>query len=167
MDPFADKFRGYEYIVGLALLVAIIMMAEIASTGLDRLTSKIKPDFQTDGDCLYRVLLNGNEVGILFSQGSRSLRSVLDTLGADLKHQPENPDQSVECNRTILLEDFAKSLTLEKIPGHVWVNIGKPMDLNLADEDDLKAIPGVGPVLGAGNNLQETRVRMFSARGGI
>ncbi|AFM25665.1 ComEA family DNA-binding protein [Desulfomonile tiedjei] len=53
----------------------------------------------------------------------------------------------VPCDRSIRLTGNASEIDIGNISGTHKVNTRKKLDLNVADESDLRAVPGIGPVL--------------------
>ncbi len=55
--------------------------------------------------------------------------------------------ERIPCNRTIRLNSIGTEIVVDKISGPRLMNIGKKVDINVADESDLRRVPGIGPVL--------------------
>jgi hypothetical protein len=98
-------------------------------------------------DCIYEVYQGDRSLGTVFLRHADNLPAILSRLGVKAP-TAENCD-IIPCNRTIKLDGANTSVFVDKIPGSHLIAAGKRVDVNLADSQDLEAVPGIGPQLSA------------------
>lgn len=96
---------------------------------------------------MYEIIQDDQRLGVVFLESPKDLSTILEIADASGKSLPSVCDEPIPCNKIIRLTGSPPDVSIEEISGSQLVNIGKKVDINLAGEADLRAIPGVGPVL--------------------
>jgi competence ComEA-like helix-hairpin-helix protein len=95
--------------------------------------------------CLYQIFIGDEPTACVFLDESADVATVL--RAANLTASKAFDNTPVPCDHCIKLT--SDNIRVEKISGALLIAMGRPINLNLADENDLIAIPGVGPKLAA------------------
>ncbi|HMK36649.1 MAG TPA: helix-hairpin-helix domain-containing protein [Desulfomonilaceae bacterium] len=111
------------------------------------------------GNCVYQVFADEECAGTLFLERPENLSRILSVLG--LKNHSDRDCGRIPCNRAIKLNSGDGIASVGKIQGTHLIAAGKRIDVNLADRDDLKAVPGIGP------KLSERIIAARDSRGGF
>jgi DNA uptake protein ComE-like DNA-binding protein len=128
--------------VAYALLVLGIASLLLDVVGSDYLGNETAPN---SGKCLYQIFIGDEPAACLFLDEPAEAAAVLRAANFTA---PESFDNSpIPCDHCIKIT--SDRITVGKISGALLIAMGRPIDLNLADEQDLIAIPGVGPKLAA------------------
>lgn len=98
-------------------------------------------------DCIYEVYRGDRSLGTVFLRRADNLPAILSKVG--VKAPPGENYDIIPCNRAIRLDGANTSVFVDKIPGSHLIAAGKRVDVNLADSQDLEAVPGIGPQLSA------------------
>ena len=132
-------------LVGLVLLLvaAIVFdcMRAIQEHSLDSHPSE--PGVQ--GGCVYQIIEDGGVVRTDLSAQSRNLSEILSTTGLSKKFNWADGSQRMPCDRVIKFNSTSQSFITERVPGALLVAASRRIDVNVADESDLRAVPGIGP----------------------
>ncbi|MBI5250842.1 MAG: helix-hairpin-helix domain-containing protein [Desulfomonile tiedjei] len=99
------------------------------------------------GDCVYEIIQDNERQGAVFLENPEVLSKILQIAGLPREILPNPCEERIPCNRTIRFTGIPAEITVEKISGAQLMNIGKKVDINVADESDLRGVPGIGPVL--------------------
>ncbi len=123
-----------------------VMLFEIGASGMDHVRQWLGKQSQGRGDCVYQILEEEMCVATLFLNGPQTVPAILRAGG--MRHGTVCRDcaENVPCARRIVLTGKPPTARIEKIPGRQLVCAGQRINLNYADETDLTAIPGLGPV---------------------
>lgn len=128
--------------IGLAVILIELTAAVISELFPENNTRKIET-----GRCAYQVFEDDLCVGTVFYEAPQSLGAILAALGRDAGANRYGNEEKIPCDRTIRLFSHSSTKTVSKISGAHLLVMGKSIDLNLADQSDLDAIPGIGPEL--------------------
>jgi competence protein ComEA len=96
--------------------------------------------------CAYEIISDSRPTVTLLLEKPESISRIMDLAGVHRIARCET-DLPVPCDRSIRLTGNASEIIIGNISGAHRVSNGKKVDLNAADESDLRAIPGIGPVL--------------------
>jgi DNA uptake protein ComE-like DNA-binding protein len=128
--------------VAYALLVLGLAALFLNLVGSDYPGGETTPN---SGKCLYQIFVGDEPAACLFLDESTDIAAIL--RAANLTGPKSVDNASVPCDHCIKIA--SDRFIVEKIPGALLIAMGRQIDLNLADEKDLKAVPGVGPMLAA------------------
>ncbi len=131
-----------ENSVAYALLVLGLAALFLDVVGSDYLWNEVPPN---SDKCLYQILIDSEPRACVFLDKSDNIAGILRT--ASLSASLTLDNRPVPCDRCLKLT--SDRVFVEKISGPLLIAMGRPIDLNLADENDLIAIPGIGPKLAA------------------
>ncbi len=126
------------------VLTALLILGLLA-LGWDALSvnrRQSENDLRSDG-CVYELIIDGLPHGIALKSGPSRLSDIITSTYGNIS--PEQSSEIVPCNSRINID--GGHVEVSKIPGGALVAAGFILDLNQADEQDLIAIPGIGPQL--------------------
>jgi competence ComEA-like helix-hairpin-helix protein len=129
------KASNNKKLYSLLILVIAALLYDVA----DSENPFREPDFATQ-QCIYQIIENGHETGIVSFDKPQKLATILEA--KNLNSRSGTGDQLIPCNHCLKLDD--KEITIIKIHGQLLIAVGLPLDLNLADQEDLMAVPGIG-----------------------
>ncbi len=103
-------------------------------------------DRAQEPQCAYEIISDSQPTVTLLLEKPESISRIMDLAGV---HRISRCDtgRPVPCDRSIRLTGNAPEIVIGNISGTHRISNGKKVDLNAADESDLRAIPGIGPVL--------------------
>ena len=101
---------------------------------------------QGGGTCMYEIIQDNEPKGVIFLENPEVLSKVLRMAGVSTEIRPDSCER-IPCNRTIRLNSIGTEIVVDKISGPRLMNIGRKVDINVADESDFRRVPGIGPVL--------------------
>ena len=97
------------------------------------------------GDCVYQVFRGNSCEGTLFAGESMDLSAILDELGFASAGDQFAGREKIPCDRALFLPgNGSGKIVVRKMSGAQLLCAGRPIDINLADETDLKTVPGIG-----------------------
>lgn len=99
------------------------------------------------GNCMYQAFQNEECLGTVFLKQPDSIPRILESIGLPQRGKWEGPQENIPCNRAIRLGGDLSVVSIDKIRGIHLISAGKRIDVNLADLEDLTAVPGIGPRL--------------------
>jgi competence ComEA-like helix-hairpin-helix protein len=142
-----ENRRGLTPLYGLIILgLAAIFLEFLAS--LDGLSTRSPREREVGhGNCLYQAFRDEECLGTIFLKQPDSIPRILETIGLPQRGKWEGPQEKIPCNRAIKLGGNLRVVSIEKIRGTHLISAGRRIDVNLADLDDLTAVPGIGPRL--------------------
>lgn len=94
-------------------------------------------------ECMYQVYIETNCRGAVFFDEPQDIEKILSHFGITTKNTEKH--QPIPCNRRIKVLENPQAFQVLKIPGRDLIAVGRKIDLNSADIDDLQAIKGIGP----------------------
>jgi hypothetical protein len=97
-------------------------------------------------NCAYEITSDSRPIITLLLERPESISRIMDLAGMGRISRCET-DRPVPCDSSIRLIGNASEIVIGNISGTHKVSTGKKLDLNVADESDLRAVPGIGPVL--------------------
>jgi len=100
---------------------------------------------ESTASCLYQVMHDDYCLGAAFLSRPEGLSKILETMGIAHAFGSTDDGEPVPCDKIIKFSGNSPFYSLEKIGGAHLVRCGRPIDINLADEIDLLAAPGIGP----------------------
>jgi competence ComEA-like helix-hairpin-helix protein len=106
-----------------------------------------EPPTHARGNCLYEIIRDGECLGAVFLDKPETVSTILLTAGISDKMALEPGEGTIPCSRILRVTGNPPEVTVEKISGPQLVNVGERVDINLADESDLRGVPGIGPIL--------------------
>jgi competence ComEA-like helix-hairpin-helix protein len=99
------------------------------------------------GNCMYQAFQDEECLGTVFLEEPDTIPQILERVGIPQRVNSTGPQEIVPCNRAIRLGSDLRVTAIEKINGTHIISAGKRIDVNLADLEDLRAVPGIGPKL--------------------
>ncbi|MDQ7784893.1 MAG: helix-hairpin-helix domain-containing protein [Desulfomonilaceae bacterium] len=99
------------------------------------------------GDCVYQVFLDDAPLGTVCVDRPASIAEILRILGETSTSPRANLHRPIACNRVVKLSRESRDVSVEKLPGRVLLLLGRKIDVNSADAEDLTNVPGLGPAL--------------------
>ncbi len=94
---------------------------------------------------MYQAYQDQECLGTAFLEQSDNLSRILESIGVPQRARGDGPQERIPCNRAIKLDGDLTVVSIEKIRGTHIISAGKRIDVNLADVEDLRAVPGIGP----------------------
>lgn len=130
---------------GLLILALAAILMDCLFSGQEVLTTKASRSEEASASCVYQVVHDDYCLGTAFLSRSEALPKILENLGLAGKFASTYNWEAIPCDKIIRFKGRSPSYSLEKIPGAHLIFCGRPVDINLADEIDLLAVPGIGP----------------------
>ncbi len=96
---------------------------------------------------MYQAFENEECLGTIFLEQPDTIPRILKIIGVTRPGEWEWPQEKIPCNRAIKVGGNLRVASIEKISGTHLISAGKRIDVNLADVEDLTAVPGIGPRL--------------------
>lgn len=124
-------------ILGLA---AILLEFSISWNGLQTDSSR----GADQGNCMYQGFQDEQCLGTIFMKEPASIQQILERLGIPQRTNLNGSQEKIPCNRSLRLGEDLKVTAIEKIKGTHIISAGKRIDVNVADLEDLEAVPGIG-----------------------
>jgi competence ComEA-like helix-hairpin-helix protein len=142
-----ENRRGLTPLYGLIILgLAAIFMEFLASW--DGLSTRSPQGREVgQGNCIYQAFKDDDCLGTIFLKQPDSIPRILESIGLPQRGKWEGPQEKIPCNRAIKLDGDLRVVSVEKIRGTQLISAGRRIDVNLADLEDLTAVPGIGPRL--------------------
>lgn len=147
MPTLDENRRGLTPLYGLIILgLAAILLEFLASwDGLSTCSPREREVGQ--GNCIYQAFQDEECLGTIFLKQPDSIPRILESIGLPQRGKWEGPQENIPCNRAIKLRGDLRVVSVEKIRGTQLISAGRRIDVNLADLEDLTAVPGIGPRL--------------------
>lgn len=139
--------RSATALHGLVILALAAILVDCLFPGNELLENAAVEPAGTCQACVYQVMLDDRCLGTIFRREPEPLSKIVTAMGLARELKEADPSETVPCDRIIKFKSNSPGYSLEKISGPQLVCLGRPIDLNLADECDLVAIPGIGPRL--------------------
>ncbi len=134
--------RGALHGLILVALVAIVLRTLTSAADLWSLISRQPGPVR--GDCVYQVFEGDSCIGTVFFEAPARLSAILDVLGITPPQGLSDEDEKLPCNCAVKLQRKPGSLILRKMSGESLLCAGRLIDINVADQRDLAAVPGIG-----------------------
>jgi competence ComEA-like helix-hairpin-helix protein len=112
----------------------------------DGLRTPISPQV-SHGNCMYQAFQEGECLGTVFLDKPAGIPQILEAIGVPNRSKWDGSQDELPCNRAIKLGGNLEITGTEKIKGTHLILAGKRIDVNSADAEDLRAVPGIGPQL--------------------
>lgn len=106
-----------------------------------------EPPHHTRGNCLYEIIRDGECLGAVFLEKPETASAILLAAGISDEMSLGLGEGPIPCNRILRVTGNRPEVTVERISGTQLVNVGERVDINVADEADLRGVPGIGPIL--------------------
>ncbi len=147
MATLDENRRGLTPLYGLIILgLAAIFLEFLASW--DALSTRSPRERELgQGNCMYQAFQDEECLGTIFLKQPDSIPLILESIGLTQRGRYEGPQEKIPCNRAIKLGGDLRVVSIEKIRGTQLISAGRRIDVNLADLEDLTAVPGMGPRL--------------------
>jgi competence ComEA-like helix-hairpin-helix protein len=136
-----------EPLYGLLVIGLFVIFVELIAGGVNGLFPGSKSPKSETSRCVYQVFEDDFCLGTLILEGPETIGVILAALGKNLDCQHKWESEKIPCDRTIKFFSQPVSKTVTKISGAHLLIMGKPIDLNVADQTDLDSVPGIGPEL--------------------
>jgi competence ComEA-like helix-hairpin-helix protein len=111
---------------------------------------------------MYQAFQDGECLGTVFMEEPASISGILERIGVPPRVREESLREIIPCNRALRLGKDLRLTSIEKIKGTHIISAGKRIDVNLADLEDLRAVPGIGPKIAEKIIDRRRMVGMFS-----
>jgi len=142
----ADR-RGLTPLYGLIIMGLAAILLEFPGSW-DGLSSYSLPGHEVGrGNCMYRAFQAEECLGAIFFEQPASIPRIFESMGLPHRAISDASHEKIPCNRAIKLDRNLRVTSIEKIRGTSLISAGKRVDVNLADLEDLTAVPGIGPRL--------------------
>jgi competence ComEA-like helix-hairpin-helix protein len=135
-----EDTAGSNAIMGLIVLGVMVVAADLVCS-----IPKTSIPESPNGNCLYQIFEDDECLGTFFFNDSATISNILAAAGTSPRGRCA--DSMIPCNRAILLTTGSQEVAVRRIKGQNLIALGKRVDINDADMEDLKAIPGIGSVL--------------------
>ncbi len=130
--------------LALASIIAVWMVFELFSEGQRLLIEQDPMKGLMSGECVYQVALDGTIIGTRSFDATVTLMELLKSFDdPGVKVSEEN--RVISCDSIVNIDRVSGKISCSRISGNQLVAIGKKISLNKSSEEDLKAIPGIGP----------------------
>jgi competence protein ComEA len=96
---------------------------------------------------MYQAFQETECLGTIFLDEPAGISRILEGIGIPQRVKLDCPEERIPCNRAVRLGGDLRVKAIEKIKGTHVISAGKRIDVNSADLDDLRAVPGIGPRL--------------------
>jgi competence ComEA-like helix-hairpin-helix protein len=137
------KRRGLAPLYGLIILGATAIILEFPASW-DSLPSPVLHQAGR-GNCMYQAFREEECLGTTFLDQPESISRILEGIGVAQQGKWDGPEERIPCNRALKLGKDLRITAIEKIKGTHLISAGQRIDVNLADLEDLRAVPGIGP----------------------
>jgi competence ComEA-like helix-hairpin-helix protein len=142
-----ENRRGLFPLYGLIILGLVAICLEFLASW-DGLSIGSPRERQIGhGNCMYQVYRDDECLGTFFMKQPDSIPRILESIGLPQQGKWERPQETIPCNRAIKLGRDLRVVSIEKIKGTQLISAGRRIDVNVADVEDLTAVPGIGPRL--------------------
>jgi competence ComEA-like helix-hairpin-helix protein len=145
MSTSEENRRGLAPFYGLIILglTAILLEFPVSWDG----TPTCSTQEVGQGNCMYQAFQDGECLGTVFLEEPGSIPRILERIGVPQRVKWNGPQERIPCNRALSLGKDLRLTSIEKIKGTHIIAAGKRIDVNSADLEDLRAVPGIGPRL--------------------
>jgi competence ComEA-like helix-hairpin-helix protein len=143
---FPKDPRSVRPVHGLLFMGIAVILFEIGGSGMDHVRQWWGKHSRERGDCVYQILQEEVCVATLFLNGPHPVPAILKAGGMRRNTDCRDCNETVPCGRRIVVIGNPPTTRVEKIPGRQLVCAGQRINVNCADESDLTAVPGLGPV---------------------
>lgn len=130
---------------GIVVLVVAVILLDCVRTIHDALPDATAPQPQAMGGCFYQILEDDIVVASSLSAQPEVLSEILTAAGMKDKFKWADGSLRMPCDRAIKFNSTFRAFSAERIPAALLVAASRRIDINQADETDLRAIPGIGP----------------------
>jgi competence ComEA-like helix-hairpin-helix protein len=137
---------GVLFVVTCALLVTLVSILP-----QEAIVSQTK-----SYDCVYQIFQDGRSMGTVFAEELLELKPILSELQLHNSIPSHFPEKKIPCGRAIYLSE--SDAMIKQIAGPILMTLGARMDINLSEQEDLEAIPGVGKKLAERVNAYREKV---------
>jgi competence ComEA-like helix-hairpin-helix protein len=114
-------------------------------SGQEVLRMKASKSDEATASCVYQLMHDDYCLGTAFLPKSQTLPEILEFMGLADQLASTEEWRTVPCDKIVRFKGRSPFYSLEKIAGAHLIFCGRPVDINLADEIDLLAVPGIGP----------------------
>jgi len=128
------------------MLVAVVILLDCAITIHGALAPVAGSPPQASGRCFYQIVEDNRIIASASSAQPAPLSHILTVAGVGDRFPLIDGSRVIPCDRCIKLSNQPRELSVERIPAQMLVAASRRIDINQADETDLRAIPGIGPV---------------------
>jgi competence ComEA-like helix-hairpin-helix protein len=142
-----ENRRGLTPLYGLIILGLAAIFLEFPASW-DGLSTR-SPQGREVGqrNCIYQAFKDDDCLGTIFLKQPDSIPRILESIGMPQGGNWEAPHDKIPCNRAIRLDRDLRVVSIQKIRGTHLISAGRRVDVNLADLEDLTAVPVIGPRL--------------------
>jgi len=130
---------------GLLILALAGILMDCLFSAQEAIETATTEPVGSTASCLYQVMHDDYCLGAAFLSRPETLSKILQTVGLADDFGSTDSLETVPCDKVIKFSGNSPFYSLEKIVGAYLVRSGRPIDINVADEIDLLAVPGIGP----------------------
>jgi len=142
-----ENRRGLTPLYGIIILGLAAIFLEFLASWDALSTRSLRERELGQGNCMYQAFQDEECLGTIFLKQPDSIPLILESIGLTQRGRCEGPQDKIPCNRAIKLGGDLRVVSIEKIRGTQLISAGRRIDVNLADLEDLTAVPGMGPRL--------------------
>lgn len=147
MPTLDENRRGLTPLYGLIILGLAALFLEFLASWDGPSTRSPRGLEVGQGNCIYQAFQDEECLGTIFLKQPDNIPRILESIGLPQPGKWEGPQEKIPCNRAIKLSGDQRVVSVEKIRGTQLLSAGRRIDVNLADLEDLTAVPGIGPRL--------------------
>ena len=147
MATLDENRRGLTPLYGLIILGLAAIFLEFLASWDALSTRSLRERELGQGNCMYQAFQDEECLGTIFLKQSDSIPLILESIGLTQRGRCEGPQEKIPCNRAIKFGGDLRVVSIDKIRGTQLISAGRRIDVNLADLEDLTAVPGMGPRL--------------------
>jgi competence ComEA-like helix-hairpin-helix protein len=130
---------------GLIILVLAALIVRTTGPGSTVWSALFPFHFDAGGDCVYQVFRENSCEGTLFSEESMDPSAILREFGLGAAGDRPALREKIPCDRALFLSaGRSRGITVKRMSGAQLLCAGRPVNINIADETDLKTVPGIG-----------------------
>ncbi len=146
MTSSSHQSQRVDPIHGLIVVAIAAILWEVVAWTCHSWNTLSGNELRGRTNCLYQVLRDGKVVGTACFGEEQTPHAILAQVGITCDVLAPRSDP-IPCDCAIMISENGRRAQIERIKGAYLLCAGRPIDINIADQEDLEAIPGIGPRL--------------------